>query len=81
MARPTEKTIKRHFAVSGNRCAFPDCTATLVTGTTVTAEICHIVGGNNPVDPHQAVHAHLRICEVCQDAYNAQLVQIRGENA
>jgi hypothetical protein len=39
---PTTATIKRLFSVAGNRCAFPGCTATLVIGDTVTAEICHI---------------------------------------
>jgi hypothetical protein len=41
---PGTTTVKQLFAVSGNRCAFPDCTRTLVeveTGT-VTGEICHI---------------------------------------
>jgi len=54
--RPTGKTIKRLFAVSGNRCAFPGCTATLVTGNTVTAEICHIKAqseGGPRYDPAQ----------------------------
>lgn len=42
MARPTPSTVKRLFAVSGNQCAFPDCTAPLVVDNIVTAEICHI---------------------------------------
>ena len=44
MAQPSSKTVKRLFAVSGNRCAFPDCEATLVDEQSgvVTAEICHI---------------------------------------
>jgi hypothetical protein len=44
--RPTERTIERLFAVSGNQCAFPGCTANLVIGDTVTAEICHIKAQN-----------------------------------
>lgn len=40
---PTEKTIKRLFAMSGNRCAFPNCTSPIVEHDgTVTGEICHI---------------------------------------
>jgi len=50
VARPTETTIKRLFAVSGNRCAFPGCTAVLVTGGVVTGEICHIKA-QNPQGP------------------------------
>ena len=44
MSRPTIATVKRLFAVSGNQCAFPDCTMPLVHSTsgTVTGEICHI---------------------------------------
>jgi tetratricopeptide (TPR) repeat protein len=42
MPSPTMKTIKRLFAVSGNQCAFPDCTTPLVVDDTVVAEICHI---------------------------------------
>jgi formylglycine-generating enzyme required for sulfatase activity len=53
---PTTATIKRLFSVAGNRCAFPGCTATLVIGDTVTAEICHIKaqsGGGPRYDPAQ----------------------------
>jgi hypothetical protein len=46
---PRESTVRRLFALSGNRCAFPDCSAQLVTGTTIVGEVCHIgarsVGG------------------------------------
>lgn len=37
-----ERTIKNLFAKSQNRCANPDCGATLVINETVLAEICHI---------------------------------------
>lgn len=37
-----ERTIKNLFAKSQNRCANPDCYATLVIGETILAEICHI---------------------------------------
>jgi tetratricopeptide (TPR) repeat protein len=39
---PTIATIKRLFAVSGDRCAFPGCTLPLVVGEVVTGEVCHI---------------------------------------
>ena len=44
MPSPTTATIKRLFAVSGNRCAFPGCTLPLVDpdSGTVLGEICHI---------------------------------------
>jgi hypothetical protein len=44
MAGPTVATIKRLFAVSGNRCAFPGCELPLVDEASgnVLGEICHI---------------------------------------
>jgi hypothetical protein len=40
---PTVKTIKRLFAVSGNRCAFPECGQSLIDDAgIVVGEICHI---------------------------------------
>src|ERR1700740_3702547 len=43
MGRPTEATIKRLYALSGNLCAFPDCPVLLVedAGASI-GEICHI---------------------------------------
>ncbi|SUE16251.1 Uncharacterised protein [Rhodococcus gordoniae] len=49
--RPRDSVIKRLYALSMNRCAFPECTTEIVeTGTgTVVSEVCHInahsVGG------------------------------------
>ena len=44
MASPSLKTIKRLFAVSGNRCAFPRCEIPLIDNLSgkVTGKICHI---------------------------------------
>ena len=39
---PSGKTIKRLFALSGNRCAFPNCPVQLVAGGTIIGEVCHI---------------------------------------
>lgn len=39
---PSDPTIKRLFAVSSNRCAFPSCSEPLVEGQTVVGEVCHI---------------------------------------
>lgn len=57
MNSPTQKTIKRLFAVSRNMCAFPGCEIPLVEDSgTVTGEIAHIksVSENGPrFDPKQ----------------------------
>ncbi|AHG20729.1 hypothetical protein Z042_14770 [Chania multitudinisentens RB-25] len=43
MAGPSEKTIKRLFAMSGNTCAFPGCQLPIVESAgVITGEICHI---------------------------------------
>jgi hypothetical protein len=42
--RPSLPTTKRLFAHSGNRCAFHGCTATLIDGSTVVGQVCHIKG-------------------------------------
>lgn len=43
MSGPTEKTLKKLFALSGNRCAFPDCQLPIINAEgIVTGEVCHI---------------------------------------
>jgi hypothetical protein len=43
MSEPSIKTVKRLFAKSGNRCAFPDCKDPIVEDSgVVTGQICHI---------------------------------------
>jgi hypothetical protein len=43
MAGPSETTVRRLFALSGNLCAFPDCSLRIVEPDgTITGEICHI---------------------------------------
>ena len=42
LSRPTEATLKRLFAMSGNRCAFPRCSTPLVEGDIMIGEVCHI---------------------------------------
>ena len=45
--RPSETTIKRLFATSGNLCAFPRCDLPIVEAVgTITGEICHIRARN-----------------------------------
>jgi hypothetical protein len=55
--RPTQNTLKRLFAHSGNRCAFPCCVAPLTHNDTLIGEVCHIKGdkpGASRYDPSQA---------------------------
>ena len=58
MSRPAEKTIRRLFAMSGNACAFPECSSPLVAPSgTIAGEICHIRAkspGGPRFDPAQA---------------------------
>lgn len=43
MSAPTERTIKRLFALSSNRCAYPNCIAPIVHESgAVTGDVCHI---------------------------------------
>jgi hypothetical protein len=56
LARPSDATIKRLFAVSHNLCGHPDCGQPLVEGGTVVGEVCHITGerpGAARYDPDQ----------------------------
>lgn len=43
---PSMPTVKRLFALSGNRCPFPDCSTSLVDQETgsVVSQVCHIKG-------------------------------------
>lgn len=59
MSSPTLPTVKRLFAVSGNRCAFPRCPLPLVDEASgkVTGKICHIKAqshGGPRYDPNQS---------------------------
>jgi hypothetical protein len=48
MARITEKTQKKLYALSGNRCAFPDCENPIIEKSgTVVGETCHIKAKNS----------------------------------
>ena len=57
MTGPSDRTIKRIFALSRNQCAYPGCkTAIVQSAGTVTGEICHIAGqspGGPRYDPKQ----------------------------
>jgi len=76
MNGPTEKTVKRLFALSQNRCAYPKCITPIVnskTGT-ITGDICHIKAqnaGGPRFDPNQTDEERhsfenlLLLCKVC----------------
>jgi hypothetical protein len=42
--QPAQSTLKRLFARSGDRCAFPRCVAPLTHNDTLIGEVCHIKG-------------------------------------
>jgi hypothetical protein len=54
---PNPKVVKRLFALSGNRCAFPKCISPIVQADVVVGEICHIKAaspGGPRYDPAQS---------------------------
>lgn len=61
MSDPSSCAVKRLFALSGNRCAFPGCPNLLVDSSgKVTGRICHIRGrspGGPRYDPTQSEEA------------------------
>lgn len=63
--------IKRLFACSGNRCAFPKCSAPMILDETLTGEVCHIKGkklGSARFDPTQTDierHAYENLILMC----------------
>jgi hypothetical protein len=57
LSAPTVPTLKRLFAVSGNRCAFPKCKQPIVVDETVVGKVCHIKAkepGGKRYDPTQS---------------------------
>ena len=47
MAGPSDKTVKKLFALSRNRCAYPKCETPIVHSSgTVVGEVCHIKAQN-----------------------------------
>jgi hypothetical protein len=42
MAGPSARDVKRLFALSSNRCAYPKCQCAIAEGTSLIGEICHI---------------------------------------
>ncbi len=79
---PTEGTLKRLFALSRNRCAFPQCPTAIVQPTlTMTGQVCHIkarsVGGprydNNQTEEERHGFGNLiLLCSVHHDIVDAE---------
>ena len=73
MAEPSDKTIKRLFALSGNVCAYPGCTLPIVESAgTITGEICHIKARNaggprfDPAQSEDARQAFANLILLCR---------------
>jgi hypothetical protein len=77
-AIPGRATVKRLFALSGNRCAMPDCPSPLIDRESgaVIGKVCHIKGGRpgaKRYDPAQSdLERHgfanlILLCPVCHD--------------
>jgi len=86
MAGPSEKTVKRLFALSRNRCAYPGCETPIVHSSgTITGEVCHIKAqstGGPRFDSKQSDEArHMTLGLECirfmleQDPDNIPIVQ------
>jgi hypothetical protein len=93
MAGPAEKTVKRLFALSRNRCAFPNCKTALVhPGGTIIGDVCHIKArsrGGPRFDPNlneEALDAFENLILLCtvhhrvvDDKPNTYTVELLGE--
>lgn len=72
MTGPSDKTVKRLFALSRNRCAYPKCETPIVHPSgTVTGEVCHIraqsAGGPrfDPAQTEETRHAFENLILLC----------------
>jgi hypothetical protein len=78
VTKPSLPTVKRLFAVSGNRCAMPDCSNHIVNESSgvVVGKVCHIRGKKPDAkryDPNQSpIERHgfdnlILLCPICHD--------------
>jgi len=71
--RPSDATIKRLFARSGNRCAYPRCPLEIVQGDVVVGEVCHIRGSrpdsprHDPAQSPSARHGYDNLILLCRN--------------
>ncbi len=88
MHGPSIATVKRLFAVSGNRCAFPECDVALVDPGSgkLTGRICHIQGRKGPrYNPEQSPeerHGYdnlLLLCPAHHDVVDADVHMYTAE--
>jgi hypothetical protein len=72
MSGPTVNTIKRLFAVSGNRCAFPKCREPLIDNGILVGDLCHIKAANpkgpryDPTQTEAERHAFENLILLCK---------------
>jgi len=79
---PTESALKRLFALSRNRCAFPGCgTAIVQASLTLTGKVCHIKGrspggprydGSQTEDERNGFGNLILLCSVHHDIVDAE---------
>jgi hypothetical protein len=84
VARPSDATIKRLFAMSHNLCAHPDCGQPLVEGGTIVGEVCHIKGekpGAARYDPDQTdAERHAFENLICMCRKHHKIIDTEKEN-
>jgi hypothetical protein len=85
LSRPRESTVRRLFAVSMNRCAFPGCDAAIVGKNVILGEVCHIcavsAGGPryDPTQSEQERHGFENLMLMCRAHHT--LVDDRSHSA
>ncbi len=68
----TTATLKRLFALSGNRCTFPKCASPLIHEGVVTGEVCHIKAASpeghryDPRQPNKERNSFENLVLMCQ---------------
>ena len=84
VARPSDATIKRLFAMSHNLCAHADCGQPLVEGGTIVGEVCHIKGekpGAARYDPDQTdAERHAFENLICMCRKHHKIIDTEKEN-
>jgi len=69
--KPGIADVKRLFASSGDRCAFPRCTAPIAFGGTIVGVVCHIKGEKPRNARHDSKqtnaerHAYENLIQMC----------------
>jgi hypothetical protein len=84
---PTQETIKKLFALSGNQCAFPNCIKVIISSKgNVVGQVCHISAadeGGPRFDPAQSNEQRrafdnlLLMCSLCRARHNEHYAAYR----